>query len=164
MATLRGTTLDDVLSGTETGDIIYGLGNNDDVTSSGADVRLYGGEGPTMSPSRPRDNPTGLISRAYGDGGNDDVGGSNFDDKLYGGTGNDYMIVSAGKDTVDGGDGRDVLVLGSVIPWSEDATEGVKFTLSDTGAGRFARTTSAASSRRPIRGSKGQSAASGRTA
>ena len=84
VATIIGTTKDDVINGTPGPDVIVGLAGNDTINGFGGDDLICGGKG--------RD----LIK---GGGGND---------SLFGGPGADILRGNAGDDHLDGGGGNDV--------------------------------------------------------
>ncbi len=100
MATINGSSKNDLLNGTLMNDIING--------KSGKDT-LYGSDGnDTMDGGSEND----LL---YGGIGNDNMSGGsgNSDDKLYGEAGNDWLDGDSGNDTLDGGSGVDTLNGGS---------------------------------------------------
>lgn len=137
MATILGTRLDDFdLETSADGDILKGLAGNDDLTGAHAGVTLYGGAGSDWIQLDPWEE--GAVSTAFGDAGDDEIAGSRFSDRLYGGTENDFIYASAGRDTVDGGDGSDVLSF-STLSWQLGPGEAIAFTLGETGSGRFTR-------------------------
>jgi hypothetical protein len=106
MATINGTSGDDILTGTDDGDTINGLAGDDTITSGdGNNNTLDGGDG----------NDT-----IYGGDGNDTIYGGDGDDILYGGDGNntiyggdgnDTIYTQGGNDALDGGAGDDTYVI-----------------------------------------------------
>ena len=137
MATILGTRLDDFdLETTADGDILKGLAGNDDLAGVHAGVAVYGGAGRDWI--RLDQWEEGAVSAAFGDAGDDEIVGSQFSDRLYGGTENDFIYASAGRDTVDGGDGSDVLSF-AALSWQLGPGEAIAFTLGETGSGRFTR-------------------------
>jgi Ca2+-binding RTX toxin-like protein len=95
---------------------IYGGDGNDRMVIVGAcdDAEIRGGDGNDYIDAR------GSYSRVFihGDAGDDEIYGSPFDDSLYGDAGANTLygmagndtFYSLGNDTVDGGDGHDILV------------------------------------------------------
>lgn len=103
VATIVGTTGDDVIHGTSGDDVIAALGGNDIVYGKqGADRicgshgndRLYGGDG---------------NDKIYAYNGADHLQGGNGYDVLYGGRGADLLLGNNGRDTLKGGPGLDTL-------------------------------------------------------
>lgn len=97
MATYNGDDSDDIYSGTNQADTIYGEGGNDTLGSSTAplgngDDYIDGGTG----------NDT-----LYGGNGADTLLGGEGNDTLLGGNGPDTLIGGAGDDTLTGGNGAD---------------------------------------------------------
>ncbi len=103
MATIKGTSNNDVLNGTASADTIYGYGGDDTIYGNDGDDEAYGGAG----------NDTlygGSGNDTLGGGAGDDVvNGGEGDDILYGGDGNDLLIGGAGSDTIYGGGGIDTV-------------------------------------------------------
>lgn len=85
IATIVGTTGNDVINGTNGNDVIVGLGGNDTIN---------GGNGNDI---------------ICGDGGNDILNGGNGMDTLFGGFGNDTLNGNNGNDSLDGGGNNDTL-------------------------------------------------------
>ncbi len=94
IATIVGTSGDDILSGTAENDVIVGMGGND---------HIYGIEGnDTICSGHGNDVIEG------GDG--EDILFGNFgNDSMSGGNGNDEIVGGRGNDRLDGGDGNDIL-------------------------------------------------------
>jgi hypothetical protein len=107
MATITGTTGNDVIVGTVDPDLIDGgLGND----------RINGGAGnDTISGSEGNDTLTGDAGNdlLYGGDGNDGMYGGGNNDSLYGGNGADTMFGDGGDDLLDGGAGVNKLDGGS---------------------------------------------------
>jgi Ca2+-binding RTX toxin-like protein len=142
MATIYGTSGDDLRNGGAEDDIIYGgeegsdqsAGNgndtlngndgNDQLYGGGGNDSLSGGAGPDyLDGGAGNDSLSGGAGydNLFGRDGNDtlDTGadggqasGEAGDDSLTGGAGQDYLDGGAGSDTLDGGDGSDYLVDG----------------------------------------------------
>jgi hypothetical protein len=83
MATKKGTSGKDVLTGGAANDVLLGLAGDDRLTGSGGNDRLDGAAG------------------------NDTLNGGTGNDILIGGDGNDILIGGAGNDSLTGGLGRD---------------------------------------------------------
>jgi len=107
VATIVGTTGDDVLTGTNGVDVIAALGGDDVVYGlAGADLicgshgndRLYGGDG---------------ADKIYAFNGADRLEGGSGPDILYGGYGKDTLLGDNGQDTLKGGPGFDTLMGGA---------------------------------------------------
>jgi VCBS repeat-containing protein len=95
MAIIIGTN--DVINGTNRGDVIVAGNGNDTVNGGGGNDIITGGNG----------NDT-----LNGGAGNDIITGGNGNDTLNGGSGNDILIGGNGNDTVDGGSGNDLISSG----------------------------------------------------
>lgn len=91
---IRGTIGNDVLSGTELADRIFGRLGDDELRGGNGNDVLRGGQG---------------NDRLFGDLGNDVLSGGAGDDILSGGTGNDVLSGGVGNDQLLGGDGADIL-------------------------------------------------------
>jgi Ca2+-binding RTX toxin-like protein len=104
--TLRGTSGDDRLSGTDRGETLLGLAGDDVIAGGRGDDFLNGGTG--------QDRLNGQRGDDYleGGSGSDRLSGSLGDDYLIGGSGHDQLSGSAGHDHLDGGSGRDTLAGG----------------------------------------------------
>lgn len=85
VATIVGTSGNDVLIGTADQDIINGMGGDDDITGLEGDDILCGGDG------------------------NDTIQGGDGKDRLVGGAGYDVIDGDEGNDVISGGDGQDRL-------------------------------------------------------
>jgi Ca2+-binding RTX toxin-like protein len=92
MATRKGTSGSDTISGAVTETVIYGYNGNDTISTL-----ITTGTGPTV----------------YGGGGNDSITGNTASDRLNGGDGADTISSGAGNDRVDGGSGNDVITMGA---------------------------------------------------
>lgn len=121
----NGTSGNDVLTGTEQADRIWGHAGNDVLDGGNGDDELYGGAGSdTVSGGTGNDQLTGdgghdtLNGQGGNDiieggDGNDTLNGGSGDDRLYGGTGNDILNGGDGVDLIYGQDGEDTLYAGS---------------------------------------------------
>ncbi len=92
MATRRGTTGRDRITGTPSADSIFGLAGNDTLIGAAGNDLLSGGSG---------------NDRLEGRGGDDRLVGGTGRDTLLGGTGNDRLQGGSGTDTLNGGGGDD---------------------------------------------------------
>ncbi|WP_310475798.1 calcium-binding protein [Sandarakinorhabdus sp.] len=101
MATINGTTGNDVLDGTEVADVINGNGGNDVINGRGGNDSLTGGTGNDI---------------IRGGSGNDNIfGGFGGNDELYGDAGDDgiSIVFGVGRTILaDGGDGNDRFSIG----------------------------------------------------
>lgn len=99
-------TFDDVLTGTDGEDGIFGLLGNDTLKGGKGDDFIFGGVGD--------DNMNGGADDddMYGGAGNDRMVGGQGDDMMDGGSGNDRMFGMGGNDRMTGGDGNDRMVGG----------------------------------------------------
>lgn len=103
---LRGGSSQDTLDGGQGNDSIYGDGDHDLLLGRDGNDRLYGGSGRDM---------------LVGHKGNDTMFGGSGNDSLYGGDGRDVLTGIAAnsstsksqKDTLNGGSGGDLFVLGN---------------------------------------------------
>lgn len=84
----------DVISGGEGNDDLYGMRGNDTVSGDEGNDRIWGNTG---------------NDELDGGAGNDDVRGGSGDDVVKGGSGDDVVIGNTGNDVVAGGDGNDAL-------------------------------------------------------
>ncbi|MEP4034979.1 calcium-binding protein [Pseudophaeobacter sp.] len=113
---LTGSDQVDILSGTEIGDSISGLGGDDQIHGYAGGDSLDGGEGDDrMHGGSGTDTLTGgegsdLLHGEYGD---DSLGGGAGDDNLFGHFGADTLLGGAGDDQGHGGQGDDSLNGGS---------------------------------------------------
>ena len=104
MATISGTSNDDILTGSSSNDVITGLNGNDTISGGSGNDVLSGGNGDdTLSGGSGND----LID---GGTGNDTLNGSTGNDALSGSSGNDILDGGSGSDTLSGGSGNDTLV------------------------------------------------------
>ncbi|MEG5046757.1 calcium-binding protein [Microcoleus sp. B4-C1] len=131
---LRGLGGADSITGSESGDIIYGDEGNDRIEGQGGDDLLYGGLGNDFLSGGAGQN--GLLGGpgadtlqggesadgVNGNAGNDVIFGAGGDDFLRGGRGNDiingqdgddFLIGDLGNDTLTGGAGQDIFFLRS---------------------------------------------------
>jgi Ca2+-binding RTX toxin-like protein len=92
-----GTSISNVLLGTQGDDCILGRGGNDVINAMGGDDFITGGEG------------------------NDTIAAGLGNDMVDGGPGDDTIDATVGDDTVRGGPGRDVIAAG---PGSDDVDGG----------------------------------------
>tara|TARA_R110002124_G_scaffold167641_5_gene335053 strand:+ start:9249 stop:12626 length:3378 start_codon:yes stop_codon:yes gene_type:complete len=115
-ATNHGGRGDDVITGGNGRDKIYGRDGDDTLDGAGGDDRIYGGngndviEGGSGNDHVHGDRGDDIVS---GGSGNDHVDGGSGNDVLSGGTGNDHIDGGSGDDDIDGGDGRDLVHAGS---------------------------------------------------
>jgi VCBS repeat-containing protein len=94
---------DDVLSGLDGNDVMYGGAGDDQMSAGGGDDYLHGGAGnDTLAGADGND-------RLYGGAGDDVLGGGSGHDLLSGGDGNDILIGNDGNDVLIGGIGADNL-------------------------------------------------------
>lgn len=111
----HGNSSNNVITGTEEVDTLYGDLGNDAIYGQDGGDSIYGG--------RSADDPTDGPDRIYGDGGNDQVWAGGGDDIVYGGpgneihlsgqSGNDTLHGEAGTDYLGGGSGNDILYGGT---------------------------------------------------
>ncbi|MDH3500047.1 MAG: Ig-like domain-containing protein, partial [Acidimicrobiia bacterium] len=97
IATIVGTSGDDVLVGTSRSDIIVGLGGDDEIHGLGGADIICGNNGSDV---------------IHGGNGDDRLFGGNAMDVLYGDAGADELTGNSGKDTLRGGSHDDVLLGG----------------------------------------------------
>ena len=112
MATIRGTSRGDELTGTLEADLILGFGGHDEISGRAGDDRLYGHAGDDeIGGGLGNDRVSGGDGddEIDGDGGNDRLAGGNGDDEIDGGSGRDSLFGGAGNDELDGGSGNDRL-------------------------------------------------------
>jgi Tol biopolymer transport system component len=88
VATITGTTGNDLLVGTSGDDVITGLGGNDTIRGGRGNDLICGGSG------------------------TDRIAGGHGDDRLIGGRGGDHITGGRGKDTLAGSAGNDLLLGG----------------------------------------------------
>jgi Ca2+-binding RTX toxin-like protein len=96
VATINGTSGNDVLNGTNDVDDITGQGGDDTITAFDGNDTVYGGLG---------------NDSIDGGAGNDRLDGQDGDDVIHGGIGDDTLYGGRGNDIVDGGDGNDTFVV-----------------------------------------------------
>ena len=97
---------DDLLTGTDKADTIFGLGGNDVLLGLAGNDLLDGGEGDdSLDGARGRD-------KLKGGAGNDSLTGGDGNDVLIGGPGKDKLNGGKGDDTLTGNGGKDSLVGG----------------------------------------------------
>jgi Ca2+-binding RTX toxin-like protein len=126
-----GTSGDDILTGTNGDEAIHGAGGADQISGLDGQDRLHGGDGndvldggaghDVLRGEAGDDRLVGGSGRDTLDGGagDDTLEGGLDDDMLRGGLGNDILKISEiGKDSAQGGEGRDTLV----IDWSSAST------------------------------------------
>ena len=118
-ATIVGTEGDDIIHGTDRGDVIAGLGGDDFLHGNGGRDRICGGPGDDrITGGRGRDILRGqrgddlLVGnrgrdRLFGGSGDDDLQGRSHNDTMWGGDGRDRLDGGAGVDSCGGGPGRD---------------------------------------------------------
>lgn len=135
IATIVGTSGDDIIEGTPQADVIHGLGGDDIITGlqgndvicggagadelhggSGSDV-LAGNAGPDLV--RGQTGPDTLIGgkgadRLNGGQGADDLRGGDAADRLFGGRHQDVLLGGNGGDTCNGGEAIDRMVCETV--------------------------------------------------
>lgn len=102
MATIKGDSRNNELTGTRKKDFIYGYGGNDEIEGRAGNDKIYGGIG--------RDEIDGGSDNDYLDGGkgNDEIDGGAGNDKIFGKAGNDTIEGGSGNDSLWGGTGKDV--------------------------------------------------------
>ena len=93
----QGGRGDDVITGGNGRDKIYGRDGDDTLDGAGGNDKVYGGNGDDI---------------VSGGSGNDHVDGGSGNDVLSGGTGNDHIDGGSGDDVIDGGDGKDLVHAG----------------------------------------------------
>jgi hypothetical protein len=110
---LRGLGGADSITGSESGDIVYGDEGNDRIEGLGGADLFYGGLGNDFLSGGAGQN--GLLGGAGGDtlqGGDnaDGVNGNMGDDVIFGGGGDDFLRGGRDNDIIDGGDGNDFVI------------------------------------------------------
>ena len=113
------TDADDVLFGSQVGELIagfagddqlFGLGGDDDgLVGFAGDDELHGGSGDDLLDGSGDDEPPDDDDQLFGDSGDDNLLGGPGDDHLVGGNGNDRLNGQAGNDELNGGSGDDIL-------------------------------------------------------
>jgi Ca2+-binding RTX toxin-like protein len=112
---LRGTNLNDVLTGSAGANRLESGGGQDTMSgSAGNDVLIAAGRAVLHGD----DGNDSLVGGAFddfmtGDAGNDTMQGGGGRDSIRGGAGNDSIDAGDGDDSVDGGDGNDILFGGA---------------------------------------------------
>jgi Ca2+-binding RTX toxin-like protein len=113
---VRGSSLADVISGTDGGERFDGRAGNDSLVGNGGSDTLFGGDGTdTLNGGTGDDFLYGGDSEAdqrdmiNGGDGNDSIDGGWGNDELLGGDGNDTVIGNLGVDRLVGNAGDDVL-------------------------------------------------------
>ena len=99
----NGRAIDDFLVGSDAGEIIRGLGGNDQIYGKGGNDYIEGNEGDDLLAGE--DGNDTLL----GGDGNDHLEGGAGNDSLYGGFGNDQIYSGSGNDIVYAGDGNDTV-------------------------------------------------------
>ena len=107
MASINGTTGNDVITGTTLDDVIFGDAGDDRINGGSGNDTVYGGVG--------KDTLTGDAGNdaLYGGDGNDGFFGGGGNDAAYGEAGDDVMYGDGGDDVLYGGDGTDTLIGGT---------------------------------------------------
>jgi Ca2+-binding RTX toxin-like protein len=111
--TATGTTLDDVMFGSQHDDVLNGSGGNDILLGGIGNDRLSGGTGnDDLIGGDGNDSMNGGSESDYleGDAGNDSLNGASGRDFLYGDSGNDVIRGGTGTDDLTGGSGADRFV------------------------------------------------------
>ncbi|KIT17395.1 calcium-binding protein [Jannaschia aquimarina] len=133
---LKGTSADDVLSGTDGDDAIRGRGGDDALSGGAGDDRLKGNGGhDEMSGGEGDDRLKGGKGddtieggdgndRAFGGKGHDVIDGGAGNDRIKGGSGDDTITGGAGDDTLKGGKGEDTFVFRSTEDEGADIIKG----------------------------------------
>jgi Ca2+-binding RTX toxin-like protein len=96
--TFNGTTGNDVLTGTDHRDFIFGRAGDDTLSGAGGSDLVFGGRG---------------IDTVSGDDGRDFLWGGRGADSLDGGDGHDWVYAGRGTDVLEGGLGDDHLFAGA---------------------------------------------------
>ncbi len=121
VGTLRGSSGEDIIAGTNESDIIYGGTGNDRICGLGGDDVIYGENGNDILDSGEGSDTIdggGAGDQIYGKGGddillgdqgNDAIDGGDGADTITGGTGNDEIYGGSGNDIIDGSDGTDII-------------------------------------------------------
>ena len=133
---LRGTSGPDVIAGLQGDDEIWGLGGDDVICGGRGDDVLYGGTGfdvlygaqenDTLYAVDANGRADTVGSRMFAGAGNDVVYGSDRWDRIQGGDGADRIFGYEGRDWIRAGGGNDVVVGGGSIDdvrggWGNDS-------------------------------------------
>ncbi|MBE9037888.1 calcium-binding protein [aff. Roholtiella sp. LEGE 12411] len=94
LITVVGTEGRDILTGSNRGEQIFGLGGNDVIQGLGGNDEIFGDAG--------NDN-------IFGGNGRDTVEGGAGNDLIFGDAGNDTLAGNEGRDDISGGDGNDTI-------------------------------------------------------
>jgi VCBS repeat-containing protein len=124
---VSGTNKDNILTGTDRLDIIFGRKGDDVLDGRGGKDFLFGGKGgDTLFGGDGNDFLFGGKGKDLLDGGdgNDFLFGGKGNDRLFGGNGNDFLFGGKGNDFLDGGAGSDRIV-------ADKGNDTVNFTLSE---------------------------------
>jgi Ca2+-binding RTX toxin-like protein len=101
--------------GTNNSNTLYGTANFDNIQGLGGDDTIYGkGSNDFLAGDKAFEQTLRGNDKVYGGSGNDELEGNQDNDLLVGGSGNDKLNPLDGqqpgtKDTVEGGDGADVV-------------------------------------------------------
>lgn len=112
---VRGSELDDELTGNNAGNRLTGGGGDDTLSGANGNDNLDGGAGAdTLDGGSGQDSLSGGDGEdlLFGRNGADQLAGNAGDDHLFGENGNDVLKGGAGNDTLDGGTGTDTLIGG----------------------------------------------------
>ena len=128
---INGGSSDDVLVGTNQGDlikdifgndVIKALGGNDEIDAGMGNDRIFGGYGDdVIYGGRGNDliyadgdlGSSGIVVGNDSRAGKNKIFGGDEDDTMFGGSGNDYIDGGAGNDTLYGGAGNDTIIVGA---------------------------------------------------
>ena len=110
VATIVGTSGDDVLTGTAGNDVIVGFGGDDLIDGGAGDDRICAGGG--ADEAHGGDGKDKILGQSgaddlFGDGEKDKIKGGGGNDQMEGGAGDDNLNGQKGADTADGGGGTD---------------------------------------------------------
>lgn len=114
--TIYGGAQDDVVDGGNGNDVIYGEQGNDELSGNVGNDRIWGGVDSDTIYGYLRDrNEDSIQSGAtdqdelWGEEGFDRIAGGPQDDRIQGGSDGGILVGNEGADTIDGGDGIDVI-------------------------------------------------------
>ncbi len=116
MAIIIGDSTNNIVSGTNSADLIVGGSGDDTLSGGNGNDLLFGGCG---DDSIDGGNGNDLLFGGSGEdaidggNGNDFVDGGSGDDVINGGNGNDLLFGDSGNDVIDGGNGSDLIFGGS---------------------------------------------------